>query len=164
MSNKLTKKGDRKETHKWAGMLVEEDADLDKVNELFSEDLYSDRKVQDLISNHMNIFSYTVACMIGEDNKKYTPEELAKAADYSLKYKVDAAFAVGKIDNDTISISARSKGKINAGAIMQEFNGGGNLYSAAAKIKEETASEVGKKLIKSLKPEFYLELNNKRNQ
>ena len=64
-----------------------------------------------------------------------------------LKYKVDAAFAIGNIGNDTISISARSKEKVDVGAVMQELAGGGNQFSGATKLKDITSEEAGKKLI-----------------
>ena len=139
-SNRLTKKGEINETHKWAGRLVENGADIDKVNDLFIEDLNNNEKIQELL-----------------DNKKYSIEDLAKVADACLKYKIDASFAVGSVDNDTVSISARSKGNINAGEILKEFNGGGNIYSAGAKIKDTVPSEVGKRLLKTLKPNFYID-------
>ena len=81
--------------------------------------------------------------------------ELAKAADYSLRYGLDAVFALGKIDDDTISISSRSFGKVNVGAVMREFDGGGHMYSGAAKIKNSSVEEVGNKLKKLLKNPYY---------
>lgn len=156
-SNRLTKKGEINETHKWAGRLVENGADIDKVNDLFIEDLNNNEKIQELLAKRMKLFTYTVACLVGEDNKKYSIEDLAKVADACLKYKIDASFAVGSVDNDTVSISARSKGNINAGEILKEFNGGGNIYSAGAKIKDTVPSEVGKRLLKTLKPNFYID-------
>ena len=156
-SNRLTKKGAINETHKWAGRLVENNADIDKVNDLFIEDYNNNQKIQELVSNRMTIFGYTIAYLIGEDSKKYCSEDLAKAADACLKYRVDASFAVGDIGNNTVSISARSKGSINVGEIMEEFNGGGSIVSAAAKVNDEIPSIVGKKLIKALKPSFYVD-------
>ncbi len=159
-SNRLTKKGALNETHKWAGRLVENNADIDKVNDLFIEDYNNNQKIQDLVSKRLTMFGYTIAYLIGEDGKKYCSEDLAKAADACLKYRVDASFAVGNIGNNTVSISARSKGNINVGEIMEAFNGGGSIISAAAKVNDEIPSEVAKKLIKSLKPNFYINKEN----
>lgn len=151
-TNRLTKNV-TPETMIAVAKLLEYKADMNKVTELFVEDFISDRKIQELISK-VNFFTYTIATVMG-DNKLYTKEELAKAADYLLKYKVDAAFAIGFIEENLISISARSKGKINVGDIMQTLNGGGNEYSAATKIKDHDIKEVEKQLKKALTPTFY---------
>lgn len=37
------------------------------------------------------------------------------------------------------------------------MSGGGSIYSAATKIENQTPEEVGKTLIKTLKPEFFVE-------
>ncbi len=159
-SNRLTKRGSNNETHKWAGKLVENNADIDKVNDLFIEDYNDNQKIQELVSNHMKMFSYTIACLIGEDDKKYSCEDLAKAADACLKYRIDASFAIGNVSDSMVSISARSKGNINVGEIMKEFDGGGNYLAAATKIKDEKPSEVSKKLMKALRPNYYIDKEN----
>ena len=152
-TNKFTKNASSK-TMKLVSKLLERGADLGFVNDLFEEDYASDRKVQDLVGK-TNFFTYVVGICCGDELENYTKEELAKAADYLLKYKVDAAFALGSLDEKTISISARSKGKVDAGFIMQQFGGGGNLYSAASKITDEDLPSVHKRLEKVLKPDFY---------
>lgn len=133
--------------------LMKKGASIDFVNELFEEDFLSDRKVQQLV-NKANFFTYTIALAISSDDVKYTKEELAKVADYLLKYKVDAAFAAGFIDNDLISISARSKGRIDVGDVMKKLSGGGNVYSAATKIGSSSIDKVGEDLNKILMPDF----------
>ena len=63
-------------------------------------------------------YSYTVALCVGDAKMRYLKEELAKAADYLLRYRnVDVSFAVGYTEDDVISISARSKGNINVDVI-----------------------------------------------
>jgi len=141
-------------TMKLIAKLMEKGADLNRVNDLFSEDFLSDRKVQDLVGK-ADFFTYTVALVVADSTDKFNREELAKVADYLLRFRADATFAVGYIDNDTISISARSKGQVSVGDIMREFNGGGNNYSAAGKITGEDIKEVGMKLERKIKPPFY---------
>ena len=41
-------------------------------------------------------------------------------------YGIDAAFAIGFLDDDSIYISARSNKKIDVNKIMSELKGGGN--------------------------------------
>lgn len=152
-TNKLTKNTSA-ETFRIVTKLLENKASIDYVLELFSEDFISDRKVQNLISN-ADFFNFTIATVVGNRETEYTKEELAKAADYLLKYKVDASFAIGMLEEDIVSISARSKGKIDVGQIMSMLDGGGNLSSAATKLTNCTPEDAAKKLAKVIKPIFY---------
>ena len=135
--------------------LLESGANINKVTDLFAEDFISDRRVQELVSK-AKITTFSVATVCADDNYEYTREELAKVADYLLKYKVDAAFAIGGIGDDTISISARSKERVNVGAVMQNLEGGGNQYSAATKLTNCTIEEAHEKLIKIIQPPCYI--------
>lgn len=136
--------------------LLDRGADIVKVNEFFQTDFESDRKVQDLVSK-ANFITYSIAICIADENVIYTKEELAKVADYLLRFKADAAFAAGYIDDELISISARSKGKVDVSKIMNVMNGGGNIYSAATKINSKELNNEGKKLELLTKPNFYIE-------
>lgn len=147
-------KNTKSDTFKIASKLLDAGASTDRVSEFFVEDFYSDRKVQNLV-NKLNIFNYTVGTIIADENELVEAVELAKAADYSLRYGLDAVFALGKISEDTVSISSRSQGKVNVGAVMKEFDGGGHRYSGAAKIKDATVEEVGIKLKQLLKNPYY---------
>ena len=129
---------------------------MNVVTDLFSEDFNSDRRVQELVSR-AKFTNISLATIVADDKEEYTREELAKAEDYLLKYKVDAAFAVGNIGDNTVSISARSREKVNVGDVMHELEGGGNQFSGATKLKDITSEEAGKKLIKVLTPPFYIE-------
>jgi len=151
-TNKLTK-NISPETMKVVANLLECGTNMNDVTDLFIEDFNSDRRVQELVSK-AKIITYSIALILADEGVEYTKEELAKAADYLLKYKVDAAFSIGNIGDNTISISARSKEKINVGEIMKELNGGGNQYSAATKLENVTISEANKQLIKIIEPKY----------
>lgn len=135
--------------------LLDRGADIVKVNEFFETDFESDRKVQDLVSK-ANFITYSIAICVADEDVTYTKEELAKVSDYLLRFKADAAFAAGFIDDDLISISARSKGKVDVSKIMNIMSGGGNIYSAATKINSKELNEEGKKLELLTKPNFYI--------
>ena len=153
-TNKLTKNV-TSQTMKTVAKLLESGANMNKVTDLFAEDFISDRRVQELVSKaKMITFSIAVAC--AEDGQEYSKEELAKAADYLLKYKVDGSFAIGEIGDNTISISARSKESVNVGAVMQCLEGGGNQYSGATKLKDCTIEDAEKRLMKVIKPPCYI--------
>ncbi len=129
-------------------------ANINRVNDLFLEDFTSDRRVQDLV-NRVEIVTYTIATILADEGITYTQEELAKAADYVLKYGVDASFAVGNIGDGVVQVSARSPENINVGEVMKELGGGGNQASGAAKVTDSNVEEVGMRLRKVLEPTGY---------
>lgn len=135
--------------------LLESGANINKVNSFFKEDFYSDRKVQNLV-NSAQMTNCMIALIVATDDIEYSKEEIAKAADYALKYGVDAAFAMGRIDDEIVSISGRSTERIDIGSIMEELGGGGNPYSGATKLKNISVEEAGKKLRKVLKPSYFI--------
>ena len=129
-------------------------ANLNRMNDLFLEDFTSDRRVQDLV-NKVDLVTYTIAMILADENIVYTLEELAKAADYVLKYGVDASFAIGNIGDGIVQVSARSPENINVGEVMKELGGGGNQNSGAARVSDSNVEEVGKRLRKVLEPTGY---------
>lgn len=153
-TNKLTKNVSP-ETMKIIAKLLENGANMNRVTDLFAEDFISDRRVQELVSK-AKISTFSIATVSADEQDEYTREELAKVADYLLKYKVDAAFAIGNIGDNVISISARSKEKVNVGAVMQSLEGGGNQYSGATKLTDCSIEEAGKRLMKIIQPPCYI--------
>lgn len=142
------------DTYLAAAKLASYGANVNRVNDLFLEDFDSDRRVQDLV-NRVEMVTYTIATILADEGVTYTPEELAKAADYVLKYGVDASFAVGKVDDGVVHVSARSPENINVGEVMKTLGGGGNPASGAARIEGSSIEEVGKSLRKVLEPTGY---------
>ena len=153
-TNKLTKNVSS-DTMKVTAKLIELGANITKVNDLFAEDFNSDRRVHELI-DRARFLTYSIAIVSADEDSEYTREELAKVADYLLKYKIDGAFAIGKIGENVTSISARSKGRIDVGQVMQQMSGGGNKQSAATKIQDCTIEEASKKLVKIIQPLCYV--------
>lgn len=148
-TNKFTKNV-TSETARSMTKLIDMGASVNRVIDFFSEDFVSDRRVHALI-DRMEILNDCIALVLADEGIEYTKEELAKVADYLLKYDgVSASFAVGKTDDSVVSISARSKEEIDVEKIMEQLDGGGNQYSAATKLSDCTVEEVGKKLKKVL--------------
>lgn len=130
-----------KQTYEVAGELTSRGASPLIANNMFLEDFEHDRAVQKLVDNtDFPAYIFAIAC--DNTDKIYEVEDIAKAADYLLKYRVNITFAIAKIDENTVSISARSKGDIDASRIMKLLGGGGNQYRAAAKVKGMTPEEV----------------------
>ena len=153
-TNRLTK-NTTSDTFKIVAKLMENGASNSVIDSWFTEDFESHKRVLELVSK-ATIYKYSYAIVLAEEGCEYTREELARVSDYLLKYGVDAAFAIGDVDKNLISISARSKERVNVGDIIKELDGVGNRYSAAAKISNETVEEVGKRLIKLIEPPFFI--------
>ncbi len=122
--------------------------------DLFIEDFKHDRIVQELVNNTEFINGCSV-CV--EDNKVLDSADIAKAADYSLKYDIKAAFSLSHVDENTIYICARSKGLIDVDKIMKLFGGAGSEISAAAAVKGTSIDEVKSQLREILNNSPHLE-------
>ena len=139
--------------------------DKDKVDMYFSTDYESDRRVQDLVDEMEWI---TIRYGIAIDNSKvYSKEEVAKAADYSLKYTSEAIITFGKAEDGGYHVSARSnRGNVDIDAIMGILNGGGgNDYSASCNtlyVDAETLSEEKEQIFEKIKKIIYLRSRRKK--
>ena len=66
---------------------------------------------------------------------------------------VEATFTLVRIDND-ISISGRSKGKINVQLILERLKGGGHFDMAGAQMKNASMSQAYE-LLKDAIDDYY---------
>ncbi len=73
---------------------------------------------------------------------------LAQVADNLLEIdNTVAAFAIGKIDNQNVGISARSLEGFNVQTVMEKFGGGGHLNNAGAQVKTDDILSIKTTLI-----------------
>ena len=103
-------------------------------------------------------YMYKQGICIAVANGDITYEQvlIAKAADTMLSIEgVAASFVIAKREDQKISISARSNGKINVQIIMEQLKGGGHLTNAATQIENKSVQEV-EQLLKE-KIDLYLE-------
>lgn len=155
-TNKLSKNVSS-DTFIVASKLSTRGADVAVASNLFLEDFEHDRAIQRLVDNTIfPTYVFAIASDTNDSSKIYEIEDIAKAADYLLKYQVNATFALAYIDEETISISARSKGIIDVSKIMKIFGGGGNEHSGAARIKGKTIDEIKSILCSLLIPTNYI--------
>lgn len=69
--------------------------------------------------------------------------EIAKCADFLLSFgEVKYTIVIAEIDEETIAVSARSKGAVNIQRIMEYFGGGGHYNNAAVQIHGKTLRET----------------------
>ena len=85
------------------------------------------------------------------EDKTYDVVEISKAADAMLSMSgIEASFVVAYNKQGSISISARSRSKVNVQRIMEELGGGGHFSLAAAQLKDMSLPEAGEKLIHTI--------------
>ena len=81
------------------------------------------------------------------DNEIHKKADLAMIAEELLKFEnVEASFAIGKLSEEVIGVSARSVGNINVEKIMNAIGGGGHKTDAAAQLEHITIQEVKTKI------------------
>lgn len=132
-------------TYEAAAFLSEIGADNLVKKELLQENKEEYLKRQDLIKNAYMLTKNMAICIL--DANIYKKEELARIATELLQFEdVEAGFAIGKLSNSIIGISAKSLGNLDVEAIMKQFGGGGHMNNAAAQIENTTISEVKNKL------------------
>lgn len=87
---------------------------------------------------------------------KQKGEDLSKAAEALLNSDkgVIATFAIGRLEDGRVGISARSDGSYNVSHVMQLLGGGGHFNASATQIDEQDISQVKKSLVAVLEQEL----------
>ena len=71
----------------------------------------------------------------GAEDVPYGTVTISKAADSMLAMsKIEATFVIALNEQGSISISARSRSKVNVQKIMEQMGGGGHFNSAASQL------------------------------
>lgn len=116
------------------------------IQEIAATDFEEYREVNELILQGRKLGS-DILIAKAKDSTTYDTVVISKAADAMLAMSgIEASFVLAKNTQGFISISARSRSKINVQRIMEELGGGGHFNLAAAQIKDMSLSEVGEKL------------------
>lgn len=140
------------DTFRTSYILSKYGADAQYVQYLLKQDLKKYLARQKVLTNVKQIKK--VAITNGKSNVVYRREDLAKIADTLLLFnKIEASFVIGRLDDKSIGISARSLGRINVGKVLEPFNGGGDEFEAGASIKNTDIKKVDgelKEIIKTL--------------
>ena len=118
------------------------------------------REVNELILTGEKVFPHIiVAC--AHSTKPYDSVMISKAADSMLAMsEIEASFVIAHNQNGTISISARSRSKINVQRIMEQLGGGGHFNSAASQIEGQDLACVHQQLIEIIGNEVTIEKEN----
>ena len=116
------------------------------IQEIAATDFEEYREVNELILQGHKLGSDILIAQ-AKDSMSYDSVVISKAADAMLAmFGIEASFVLAKNTQGFISISARSRSKINVQRIMEELGGGGHFNLAAAQIENMSLSEAGEKL------------------
>lgn len=138
-------------TFKISYYLTKNGADPRSVQYILKQNLKRYIERQKVITG-VKIINNNIAVSRGLHKELYRREDLAKIADTLLLFNnIEASFVIGRIDKNTIGISARSLGKINVGKLLELFGGGGDEHEAAAKIAGETVQTIKNKIVEIIK-------------
>ena len=139
-----------KDTYRASYLLACNGADPAYVQYLLKQDFKKYTKRYTVISNAKKIGNVTYS--VANSTIKYRREDLARVADTLLQFdKIEASFVIGKLDDDSVGISARSLGRIKVGKLLEKFNGGGDENEAGARIENINIKQVEKDLIDIIK-------------
>ncbi len=127
------------------------------IKEWFIRDAESARKVSEIITSPdiIRIGNYKFAVGAGKQELLYDRGMLGEAADEILrKNEVSASFALGRLGESRVGISARTFGDVDVYSIMRELNGGGDREKAAAILDDGNLNRARDTLIKVLRPRY----------
>ena len=132
-------------TYEAASLLMDDGADSILKQELLKESKDDYVKRANNLKTSFMINSNMAMCII---NQECTNIDLATLAEELLNFEdVEASFTIGKLDEKTVGVSARSLGKINVEKIMEKLGGGGHKSNAATQIKDKKLQEVKQEII-----------------
>ncbi len=135
-------------TYEAASILMEMGADSILKQELLKESKSQYIKRASYIKNSFIVKKNIAMCVI---SKITNTIELAEIAEELLTFEdVEASFVIGKLDQNTVGVSARSLGVIDVSDIMKQLGGGGHTSNAATQIKNKTINEIKENIIKLL--------------
>ena len=116
------------------------------IQELAATDFEEYRLVNELILQGQTV-QPSILVAQAKDTKEYDTVVISKAADTMLAMSgIEASFVIAKNRQGDISISARSRSKINVQRIMEELGGGGHFNLAAARLTDMSLQEADDKL------------------
>ncbi|MBF0710513.1 MULTISPECIES: DHH family phosphoesterase [unclassified Gemella] len=131
-----------------AAYLRSQGADPVKIKNILKEPLENFLARVEIIKNAYKISDDIMIAAVPND-KIYNNVLLAQGADTLLSIKgIEASFVLGRLDDSTVGISARSLGNLNVQLVMEDMGGGGHLTNAASQIISEDIYLVRDELIK----------------
>jgi len=138
-----------------AAMILKEYGADNTVAENFLKDEYEEYVLKNKIMNNIETPYFGLVITTAPSDQIISRTILAKVGQEAMGVKgIKAIFVIGRIDEKTVGISARSDGSINVMLITEKFGGGGHFSGAACQIQNTSIDEVKKQLLRYL--ELYI--------
>ncbi len=138
------------DTFKASSILLDLNADNILKTEILKDTRENYIRKTNMIKRSYMLNEDMILCIL--NNEIYNQKDLAEVADELIQFKdVEASFVIGKIEENKVSISARSLGNIDVQKIMNKLGGGGSETSAAAQFENISIKEAKDKLVKLIK-------------
>jgi c-di-AMP phosphodiesterase-like protein len=149
-SNYFKSKSTGMRTFEAAEILKEYGADNSVADDYLKEEFEEYSLINKIIST-MATPHYGVVYCVADEKDIIERSTLAKVANQLMQLKgVNACFVVGRTDEKTIRISARSDGTVNVQMICEKMNGGGHFTQAATVFEGTTIQNAVSTLLTTL--------------
>ncbi len=126
-------------------------ADSSNVRQFFKTDIKEFKQKAQIVSSARMPYP-GMALAVCEQQTKDVHIINSQAADELLNIKgIKASFVLGRNEEGTVVMSARSLGEVNVQTLMEKLGGGGNLTKAGAQLNDITLEEAENKLKDVLK-------------
>lgn len=141
-SNFFKSKSTGMRTFEAAEILKEYGADNSLADDYLKDEFEEYSLITSIIST-MKTPYYGIVYCTANDEDIIERSTLAKVGNQLMQLKgVNACFVVGRIDEKTINISARSDGSVNVQLLCEKMGGGGHFTASAASFKDQEFSRV----------------------
>ena len=148
-------------TFEAASLLKKYGADTYEADDLLKDDYTDFQMKAKILKNTERINGFAIAALY--DGSVAPRAILSQVADSMLSIKdVEAAFVIANIDERTVALSARSKGKINVHAIVETMSGGGHFSAAALQRENTTVVKLKEELDETLRK--YMEEEEQKHE
>ena len=138
-------------TFEVCSFLKKQKADLTLANDWLKEDLQDFINKSNITKSIMILSGNIVVSAVNAACGNMSRTSLAQGANYICGFKdVEAAFVIAQTDNNTVSISARSNGKVNVQLIMEKMGGGGHFNAAGLQKSNTTVSTMKEQLLNAI--------------
>ena len=142
-------------TFEAASLLRRFGADTTVVRQFFQDDLETFVSKSNIVKN-ARMYGEDVAISVSAEPLKNVQLALAQGADELLRIRgVTTSFTVGRNDEGTVFISARSLRDVNVQVILEKLGGGGHMTIAGAQLYEVSIEKAESMLMEAIK-EFFV--------
>ena len=129
-------------TFEAAAILKDYEADNALADDFLKDDIEEYREINEFIDT-FKMPVKGIAIVTQKEDRLYDSATIAKACNEVLSFKgTHAVFAIGRISNKEIKVSARSDGSVNVQLLSEQLGGGGSFERAAIVFENISIEEA----------------------